>query len=55
MRFFTREWYEMMQRTGCAGEFVKLPDGHYTDADIRKLYDRKLKKEIGRDSLTLSG
>jgi hypothetical protein len=47
MRFYTKEWYALMQDTG--SDFKKIPDGNYTDAEIDALYQKQLKKEIASD------
>ena len=52
MKYYTKEWYELLQAWGLSGDFKKIPDAVYTTADIEKLYKKKLKKEIAfeRDS-----
>jgi hypothetical protein len=47
MRFYTKEWYALMQVIGL--DFKKIPDGNYTDAEIDALYQKQLKKEIALD------
>ena len=52
MKYYTKEWYELLQAWGLSGDLKKFPDAVYTTADIEKLYKKKLKKEIAfeRDS-----
>ena len=52
MKYYTKEWYELLQAWGLSGDLKKIPDAVYTTADIEKLYKKKLKKEIAfeRDS-----
>jgi hypothetical protein len=47
MRFYTKEWYGLMQGMGL--DFKKIPDGNYTNAEIDALYQKQLKKEIASD------
>lgn len=49
MKYFTKEWYELMQRLDYCLCMRPIADGEYTDADIKRLYDKKLKAEIARD------
>ncbi|MBR5731416.1 MAG: hypothetical protein IKX89_05675 [Firmicutes bacterium] len=46
MKYFTKEWYSLMQRSDMMEGFSKVPDGKYTKKDIEKLYDKKLRKEL---------
>jgi hypothetical protein len=48
MRFFTKEWYNLMQGIEI-NDFKKIPDGNYTDAQIDALYQKALKKEIASE------
>jgi hypothetical protein len=47
MRFYTKEWYALMQDMGL--DFKKISDGNYTDAKIDALYQKQLKKEIASE------
>lgn len=49
MRFYTKEWYNMMQVWGLGDNFKKIPDGDYSDDDIQKLYDKALRKRIAEE------
>lgn len=49
MRFYTKEWYESMQHLFYTSGMREIPDGVYTDADIRVFYEADLKEEIDRD------
>jgi hypothetical protein len=52
MRFYTKEWYALMQDMGL--DFKKISDGNYTDAEIDALYQKQLKKEIASDRRLLT-
>lgn len=49
MKFFTKEWYGLMQGLDYCICMRPIADGKYTDEDIKRLYDKKLKAEIVRD------
>ena len=49
MKYFTKEWYDLMQRMNYTCGMKCIPDKEYTDAEIKALYDRKLKKEIAHN------
>lgn len=49
MKFYTKEWYELMQRQNYTEGLTKIPDRVYTDEDIRAFYDKDLKAEIAHD------
>jgi hypothetical protein len=49
MRFYTKEWYNLMQQMDVGTDLKKLPDREYTEADLSALYEKKLKQEIARD------
>ena len=49
MKFYTKEWYELMQRQNYTSGLKKIPDKVYTDEDIQAFYDKDLKAEIARD------
>ena len=49
MKFFTKEWYELMQRQSYTSGMKKIPDKVYTDEEIKAFYDKDLKEEIARD------
>ena len=49
MKFYTKEWYELMQRRNYTSGMKKIPDKVYTDEDIRAFYDKDLKAEVSRD------
>ena len=49
MKFYTKEWYELMQRQNYTSGVKKIPDKVYTDEDIQAFYDKDLKAEIARD------
>lgn len=46
MKYYTKEWYELMQRTDYTLCMKAVKDKPYTDADIKALYNRDLKKEL---------
>ena len=49
MKFYTKEWYALMQRQNYTSGLKKIPDKVYTDEEIRAFYDKDLKAEIARD------
>ena len=49
MKFYTKEWYELMKHLFYTSGMRKIPDQTYTDADIRAFYDQDLKEELERD------
>lgn len=48
MKFYTKEWYALMQQQDYTTGMKKLPDRVYTDEDIQTFYDKDLKAEIAR-------
>ncbi len=46
MRYFTKEWYDLMQRLDYTLCMKPIEDKVYSDDDIRALYEKELKKEI---------
>ena len=55
MKFYTKEWYELMQCQGYTTGLRKIPDKVYTDEEIKAFYDKDLKEEIARDRNTPPG
>ena len=49
MRFYTKEWYELMQHMDCASGLKRIPDRAYTDAEIRALYEKKKRAFIAAE------
>ena len=49
MKFYTKEWYELMQRLYPTSGLRKVPDKDYTDAEIQAFYQADLKAEIARN------
>jgi len=49
MKFYTKEWYELMQRQNYTSGSKKIPDKVYTDEDIQAFYEKDLKAEVARD------
>ena len=47
MKFYTKEWYELMQKLDYCVCMRPISDGEYSDDEIKKLYDKRL-NEIGR-------
>lgn len=43
MKYFTKEWYELMQHVDCTASFVDIPDKDYSDDEIKELYNDKLR------------
>ena len=49
MKFYTKEWYELMQHQNYTSGLKKIPNKIYTDEDIRAFYEKDLNAEIARD------
>lgn len=49
MKYFTKEWFMLMQRCDYTICNKPIADKEYTDEEIAALYDKKLKAEIARD------
>lgn len=49
MRFYTKEWYKLMQHQDDTLCMKRLPDKDYSDQEIKTLFEKKLKAEIARD------
>ena len=49
MKYYTKEWYDMMQRLHYTSGFRKIPDKVYSDEEIQAFYAKDLKAEIARD------
>ena len=49
MRYFTKEWYELMQQQIGVEGLAKVADKVYSDAEIQAFYEKDLKKEIAHD------
>lgn len=49
MKYYTKEWYELMQKQNYTLGIRKVPDKSYTDEEIQGFYEHDLQKEIARD------
>ena len=49
MRYYTKDWYELMQGMHYVSGMIVVPDKEYTDAEIQAFYDADLAVEIERD------
>lgn len=49
MRYYTKEWYDLMQHVSYTLGMKKIPDKIYTDEEIQMFYEKKLKKEIAQE------
>lgn len=49
MKYFTKEWYKLMQCLDYTICMKPIADKEYSDEEIAALYDKKLKAEIARD------
>ncbi len=49
MKYYTKEWYELMQRQHYTSGLTKIPDKIYSDQEIQAFYDHDLQKEIEHD------
>lgn len=48
MRYFNKEWYELMQKQFMTDGITEILDKEYCDKEIEELYNKELKKEIER-------
>ena len=48
MRYYTKQWYDLMQRLDYCICMKPIADKDYTDVDISALYDKCLKREVER-------
>ena len=44
MNFYTKEWYELMQRQNYTSRLKKIPDKVYTDEEIKHDHISKIQK-----------
>ena len=49
MRYYTKQWYDLMQRQNYTCGLHKIPDKVYSDREIRAFYDHDLQAEIDHD------
>ena len=49
MKYFTKEWYELMQKLDYTSGFQKIPDKIYSDQEIQAFYDVDLAAEVAND------
>lgn len=49
MRFYTKEWYDLMQHYDDTMCMKRIPDKDYSDKEIKKLFEKKLKAWVARD------
>ena len=49
MRYYTKEWYDLMQKTNYTFGMKKIPDQDYSEAEIKAFYDKALKKMIAEE------
>ena len=49
MKYYTKEWYELMQNLHYVSGMTVVPDKEYTDAEIQAFYDADLTEEIEHD------
>ena len=49
MKYFTKEWYELMQKQDYTSGFQKIPDKIYSDEEIQAFYDADLAAEVTHD------
>ena len=45
MRYYTKDWYELMQNLHYVSGMTVVPDKEYTDAEIRAFYDADLAED----------
>ena len=51
MKYFTKEWYDLMQRQFSTSGLRRIPDKPYSDREIKQFYHQQLQEEIERDRL----
>ena len=49
MRYYTKEWFDLMQRAGQTAGLRKVPDKKYTKKDIDALYEKTLRRETAAE------
>lgn len=49
MRFYTKEWYELMQHQDDLSGMQKIPDGNYSEQDIQAFYQQDLEEEVAQE------
>ena len=49
MKYYTKEWYELMQRQHYTSGMQKIPDKTYSDQEIQAFYDADLAAEVAHD------
>lgn len=49
MRFYTKEWYELMQHQHDLSGIQKIPNGSYSDQDIKAFYQQDLEAEVAQE------
>ncbi len=49
MKYYTKEWYQLMQRLHYTSGLTKIPDKIYSEQEIQAFYDHDLQKEITHD------
>lgn len=49
MKYYTKEWYSLLEKQFYTSGLKKIPDKIYTNKEIRDFYNRELKKEIDID------
>jgi len=49
MRYYTKEWYDLMQRLSYTSGMTMIPDNRYSDEEIQAFYESDLREEIEND------
>lgn len=49
MRFYTKDWYELMQHQDDLSVIQKIPDGSYSEQDIKAFYQQDLEAEVAQE------
>ena len=49
MKYYTKEWYELMQKQQYTAGLQKIPDKTYSEQEIQAFYDADLAAEVKRD------
>lgn len=49
MKYYTKKWYELMQKQHYTSGLQKIPDKAYSDQEIQAFYDADLATEVAHD------
>ena len=46
MKYYTKEWYDLMQKQHYTSGMTVVPDKEYTEEEIRAFYEHDLAEEV---------